>query len=156
MILRRFLALLSCTALFSAAPTRAADPVKMLGWLTGTWHCTFSMGSQKQLYTARFATAMGGSWLRETDTSAAGSGEFLLTYVRGTHRWRGVITLSDASATVFDAPDTGLAHIAWHSVYPDTSMHDTFDRISFTEYRLHFEQRTGGKILRSSDVCTKV
>ena len=155
MMLRRLSVLLLYAAALGAAPTRVADPMKLLGWMPGTWTCSAAIGGRHEVYTAVFSYAMNGAWIRERDTWAAGGDELLLTYVAAKHVWRAVVTESNGSVTVFEAPDTGLAHIAYRSIYPNASMRDTFDRVSFKEYRMHFEQRTGGKLVRGSDVCTK-
>ena len=124
--------------------------------LLGTWKCTYTAGAHPMTYSATFAYAMGGSWMRETDFSGgAANGEALYSYDRKSATWTAVIVLGDHTVTIFRASGPSATHIAYHSVYPDASMTDIFDRISPTKYALHFTQIANGKPTKSNDTCTK-
>jgi hypothetical protein len=124
--------------------------------LVGTWNCTYTAGAHPTTYSATFAYAMGRSWMHEIDSSGgAANVEALYTYEPKSTTWTAVITGSDRTVTIFRAVGASVTHIVYHSVYPDASMTDIFDRLSATKYALHFTQIANGKTTRSSDVCIK-
>lgn len=79
----------------------------------------------------------------------------MLTYDKAKRHFRAVVAESGSNVTVFEAPDTGLAHIVFSSVFPDRSMQETFDRVSMTHYRTHFRQHTAKGDVNVSDDCVK-
>ena len=138
------------------AGTKPADPLQAFAFMIGSWTCSYTLGTQTASYTATMSWALGGNWIRERDTGAGGvSGEALFTYDPSKRQWASVVMESDRLPTLFVAGDTGSAHIAYRSVYPDASMTDTIDRISPTKYTVHFTQTVDGKTTRSVDACTK-
>lgn len=153
---RRLLCGAAAIGLLAATPTRVADPMQLMSYLTGTWNCSVDIGGKKQTYKAVWAYTLGNAWLRETDSWPGGGDVAMLTYDRKARQWRTVVTESEGGITVFRAPDKGLAHVVYQSVYPDTSMNDIFDRTSTHQYTVHFVQVAGGKTTRGTDDCTKV
>jgi hypothetical protein len=145
------LALMGC-----AAQARAADPMASLGYLVGTWNCTYRAGSQQTAYTATFAYAIGNNWMRERDTSTSGAGgENFITYQPTEHAWTSVVIGSDRTTTLFRANGGDDKHIAYRSVYPNANLSDVFDRVSPTKYTLHFSGTVNSQPVTSVDVCTK-
>lgn len=138
-----------------AAPMRAANPIALMNYLPGTWYCTTNYGGHVLNYRARYAYDQNGAWLTAVDTSSMGTDRLLISYDKARHLFRSVVTESDGSVTVFEAPDTGLAHIVYKSVFPDTSMQETFDRHSTTHYMTHFRQQTPKGIVTVTDDCFK-
>ncbi len=152
--MRRSIVCCLVVALLAAAPTRAAAPIQLMGYLVGTWNCTADMAGTKRSYRAQWAYAQGGTWLRETVSAGSGD-ESAFTYVSQDHLWRSVVTARAGAVTVFQAPDTGLAHLAYRSVYPDAGASVTFDRISDRAYTLHLKHVAGGTTTSETDGCTK-
>jgi hypothetical protein len=151
--LTAILTLMTSAATPSPVPTGNVVPGQ---YLVGTWTCKYMAGAQRITYSATFAHAMGGSWMRETDSSGgAAKGEALYTYNPKSPTWTAVIVGSDGTVTIFRAVGPSATHIVYHSVYPDASMTDVFDRLSSTKYALHFTQIANGKSIKSSDICTK-
>jgi hypothetical protein len=143
-------------AAFGIAPAAASDPLSSLRFLVGRWNCTYSAGKVHVAYAATFSYDMGGNWLRESDSSTGGgAGLGMFTYEPKRHGWTAVVLENDRSTTVFRAPGSNPNHIVYHSVYPDASMTDVFDRASPTRYTLQFSQITGGKTMKSTDTCVK-
>ena len=155
-MLRKVVSFVGAFALMAATPTRVANPLQLMNFMIGTWTCSTDFNGQKQTYKARFDYVLGNSWLRETDTWSGGGDMGMLAYVPQSRKWREVITEPDGSITVFQAPDAGVAHIAYRSVYPDASMSDTYDRVSMRQFTIHFIQSANAKTTRTSDVCTKI
>lgn len=153
--MRLVLAALALLAFAGAAPLKTADPMAMLSWMPGDWTCTAAMMGKTQTYKAHFAYGQGGRWMTEDDTWAGGGDRVQFTYVRSKQVWRAVVTESDGNVTVFVAPDTGLAHIAYASVYPDASMRDTLDRVTTRKYTMQFVQKTPKATITGHDVCIK-
>ena len=141
--------------LIGAAPLKTANPMQFMSFLVGHWTCTFHMAGQAERYRASFSYTLGNAWLRESDSWANGGDEVLLTYAPDVRRWRSVIAEQGGAVTLFEAPDTGAAHIVFHSIHPDRSMVDSFDRISPAKYAWHFSQTAHGKVVSSMDICTK-
>jgi hypothetical protein len=138
------------------AGTKPADPLHAWAFMIGSWTCSYTLGKQTASYNATMSWALGGSWIRERDTWAGGGGdEGLFTYNPSKRQWTSVVIESNRVPTLFVADDTGSAHVAYRSVYPDASMIDAIDRISPTKYTVHFTQTVGGKTTHSVDVCTK-
>jgi hypothetical protein len=124
-------------------------------FIAGAWSCSSDFGGQQKTYVARWDYAPGNAWLRETDTWTGGGDVLMLTYVPQNRQWRAVITADDGSITVFEAPGTSTAHIAYRSAYPDATMTETFDRISTNKYATHFVQFVNKKTIRATDTCTR-
>jgi hypothetical protein len=113
------------------------------------------MGTTHMTYNANYGYDLGGNWMRERDTSAVGNDEGMFMYDPKHDLWTAVVLEGGGSTTVFTAAGHDPNHVAYHSVYPDSSMTDAFDRVSATKYTLHFTQTAGGKTIKSVDVCTK-
>ena len=152
---RLLLLVLSSVILSAATPMRTADPLKLMSFMTGTWTCSSTINGQTQTYTAHWEYALGNKWLRQVDTWSGGGDMGMVTYVPRSREWRWVVTEGDGDVTLFRAPDTGLAHITYRSVYPDATMSETYDRVSQSKYTTHFVQTENGKTTRAIDVCTK-
>jgi outer membrane lipoprotein-sorting protein len=149
------IALILVLASTIGASTKPADRLQEFAFMMGSWTCSYTQGTQTSSYSATMSWALGGNWIRERDTWAGGGDEGLFTYDPSKRQWTSLVMEPDRSPTLFVAGDTGSAHIAYRSVYPDASMTDTIDRISPTKYTVHFTQTLGGKTTHSVDVCTK-
>ncbi len=146
--------LLPLASLMTAAtPMRAADPVTLLRYLVGTWNCSSTIAGKTTSYTAQYAMTMGGQWLRTTNASKGYESEDMMTYVK--HHWLVVDIEPFRAVTTYTADDTGLAHIALKPAYPKDEPDVTFDRLTFTKYRLTFDGHMGGKAVHWVDTCTK-
>ena len=140
----------------ATGPAAASDPLASLRFLVGTWNCTYHAGAARVTYKATFSYDMSGNWMRERDVWAGGGGdEGLFTYEPKRRSWSVVIVEQDRTTTVMRGTGSNANHVVYHSVYPDPSMTDIFDRVSPTQYTLHFTQTTGGKTVRSTDTCVK-
>ena len=145
-----------CAALLSAAPVAAADPLSSLRYLVGTWSCSYNAGKNHITYKAVYAYDMANNWMRESDSWAGGGNDLgMLTYDPKHHGWTAVIVEPERSATIFRSDGGDYAHIVYHSMYPDTSMTEVFDRQSQTRYTLHFTQTGRGRTIKSTDLCLK-
>lgn len=153
--MRRFLAATALLAALGAAP--AGDRIASLHYLVGSWTCTYEVkGAPTGTYAARYNYDLDGSWLRETDSWTGGGGDFgFFTYDPKAHEWTSTVVDSGRGTTVFRARDDGTDRKAWHSVYPDTSMSLTLNKVSPTEYTLSFAQTVNGKTNVSFDRCKK-
>jgi hypothetical protein len=151
----RFLAAIALLATLGAAP--AGDRIGSLNYLVGSWTCTYEVkGTPTATYAAKYDYALGNAWLRETDSWKGGGGDFgFFTYDPKTREWTSTVVDSGRGTTVFRAHDDGTDRKAWHSVYPDTSMTLTQNKVSATEYTLSFAQTMNGKTNVSFDRCKK-
>jgi hypothetical protein len=140
-------------ALLGAAPTRVADPMKFMDYLVGTWNCSSTVGGQTQRYTAHYAYASGGGWLRTINTSKTFSSEDMMTYAN--HRWIVIDMEPTRLWSVLSAPDTGAAHIPLRTEYPKPGLNVTFDRVTMQKYTLSFSGTINGKRAKWADTCTK-
>jgi len=150
----KFLATISLLlGVLGAAP---ADRMTSLQYLVGTWTCTYASGAMHQTYTATYAYDMGGNWLSERDSGSGGFSDLgMFTNDPRGHEWTFVVLDSGRNTTIFKAKDTGGDRPVWHSVFPDSSMTETFDKVSPTKYTTNFVQTAKGKTVRSSDTCVK-
>jgi len=143
-------------ALLTTVPAGASDPLRSLSYLVGSWTCTYNSGSQHITYTATYAYVMGDNWLRERDSwTGGGSDVGLTTYEPKAATWTEIVAENERSTTVFRAPGSDSAHRVFRSVYPNSLLNVTFDRVSDTKYTLHFHGVYAGKMMTSFDVCTK-
>ena len=126
--MRKLVICVASVNLLAATPTRTADPLQLMSFMTGTWTCSSTSNGKTQTYTAHWGFALRNTWLRQTDTWQGGGDEAMMTYVPRNREWRWVATESDGGITIFRAPDTGMAHIVYRSVYPDKTMSETYDR----------------------------
>jgi len=69
--------------------------------------------------------------------------------------WTAVVFEDQGAATILRGTGSDPNHIAYHSVYPDASLVETFDRVSAKEYTLHATVRSGGKTITSADTCLR-
>jgi hypothetical protein len=151
-MLPRILAILALFML-GAPPLRAASPMKLLGYLTGTWDCTSTVGSTTTKYTADYAYALGGKWLRTINASPKYHSEDMMTYEN--RQWTVVDMEPTGSMSVLTGPDTGTAHIALKTAYPKSGLTVTFDRLSAEKYTLTFGGTLLGKPAHWVDACVK-
>jgi hypothetical protein len=140
--------------LLGAAPLRVADPMTFMKFLVGRWNCTSTVAGKTQTYTATYAYALGGKWLRTINSSKGYSSEDMMTY--GNHEWTVVDMEPTGAMSVLKAPDTGAAHIAMQTAYPKPGLNVTFDRASWTKYSLTFSGTLNGKPAKWKDTCTKI
>lgn len=127
-----------------------------LGFLIGTWSCSFTGAGQTASYTATYAYDLGNNWISQRDVWAGGGGDAgYLTYDGKKARWTYAVFESDRTTTIFHAGDDRPSHIVWLSVFPKAGMTDVFDEVSPRKYTLHFSGALGGKQMTSVDVCTK-
>ncbi|HET7813484.1 MAG TPA: hypothetical protein VFL13_03850 [Candidatus Baltobacteraceae bacterium] len=149
--------LLALVALLGAgtAPTRTANPIALMNYLPGTWTCSTTFGGGALTYQARYAYDQNQTWLTAIDTSKMGTDRLMISYDKAKHRFRALVADSGGGITVFEAPDTGLAHIVYKSVFPDATMQETFDRISDMHYTTHFRQHTDKGLVTVTDDCRK-
>jgi hypothetical protein len=137
-----------------AAPLRAASPMKLAGYLVGRWNCSSTAAGTTTRYTAQYNYALGGKWMRTTNTSVKSQSEDMMTYVNG--GWTVIDMEPTGTMSVLTGPDTGMAHIALTTRYPKPGLNVTYDRISMTKYTLTFTGNLGGKPAHWIDTCTKI
>ena len=154
--MRRRISTAVLLALLCATPAKAADPLASLSYLVGSWICTYNAGAQHIKYTATYAYVMGNNWMRERDAWAAGGSDVgLTTYEPKAHTWTEIVAENERSTTVFRANGSDAAHRVYQSVYPNPLLTLVFDRVSGTEYTLHFRGTYEGRMMTSYDTCTK-
>ena len=123
--------------------------------LAGTWNCTYRAGSMRLPYQATYAYDRISDTLRETAAWKGGGDVELVAYDAQHRRWTAVVLDGSGTATVMRASGSDPKHVAYRSIYPDTSIAVTFDRISASRYLLHGTVRMGGKTISSVDTCTR-
>ncbi len=139
--------------LLGATPIRTANPIAMLQPLVGKWNCTSTVGGKTTTYTATYSFVLGGKWVRTVNTSGSYASEDMMTYVN--HTWRVVDMEPTGGASILEAPDTGLAHMALQTKYPKPGLNVTYDRRSMRAYTLSFSGAMNGKPEKWKDTCTK-
>lgn len=150
----RTFAAAAALAIATLAASPAPDQMPSLGYLVGSWECTYRADTTNGTYRAVYAYDAGGNWLAEHDTWAGGGDEGRFTYDPKRRRWIVVVLGNDRSPTVFEG--TGDANrLAYRTVYPNANASETFDRVSPKEYTLHFTQTTNGQTTKSTDTCVK-
>ena len=137
------------------AAATAATPLAGLHYLVGSWNCTYRAGKMSFAYHATYASDIDGRILREIASFAGGGDEELVAYDAPHHRWTAVVLGDEGTETVMRASGSDPNHIAYRSVYPETNLAVTFDRISATKYTLHGTFRSGGKTINSVDTCSR-
>ncbi len=130
-----------------------ATPLAGLHFLVGKWNCTYRAGTVRFSYDATYA--YDHDILRQIASWTGGGDEELLAYDTKRGGWTAVVLDDHGTATVMRATGSDPNHIAYRSVYPDTSIATTFDHISATEYTLHATVRSGGKTITSIDTCMR-
>jgi hypothetical protein len=150
-----FKALFFAIFVVAAALPASASPLADLRYLVGTWNCTYDAGSVHMPYTATYAYDRDGNTLRQVASFGSSGDEELLAYDAQHSGWTAIVLDDHGSATVMHAAGSDPNHIAYRSVYPDTSIAPTFDRVSDTKYTIHATFQTGGKTITSADTCTK-
>lgn len=133
----------------------AAAPLAGMHYLVGTWNCTYRAGTASLAYVATYAYDHDGRTLRQTASWAGGGDEELLANDAKGGGLTGVVLDDQGNATIMRGTGSDPNHIAYHSVYPDASIVETFDRISSTEYKLHATVHAGGKTITSVDTCLR-
>lgn len=134
----------------------APDPLSGLRYLVGTWNCTYSAGRVRISYKAHFAYALGDNWMRESDSWSGGGGDVaMFTYEPKRRAWTAIIVDNERTTAVMRATGSNPDHVTYHSVIPDASMSESFDRTSPSRYEVRFTQHARGKTLKSTDVCVK-
>jgi len=132
---------------------RAASPMKLVGYLAGRWNCSSTVGHTTTRYTADYAYALGGKWMRTINGSSKYHSEDMMTYVnRG---WTVIDMEPTGTMSVLTGPDSGVAHIALTTRYPKPGLNVTFDRLSMMKYTLTFSGTLSGKPVHWVDICTK-
>jgi hypothetical protein len=154
--MRRRILPAALVVLLCAVPAQASDPLASLSYLVGSWNCTFNSGAQHVKYTATYDYVMGNNWIRERDAWTGGSGDVgLTTYEPKTNTWTEIVAENERSTTVFRATGSDGGHRVYQSVYPNALLNLVFDRVSDTEYTLHFHGTYEGKAMTSYDTCDK-
>jgi hypothetical protein len=138
----------------AALPATTA-PIAGLHYLVGTWKCTYRAGAAPFAYDATYVYDRDGHTLRLTTSWAGGGDEELLAYDAQHRGWTAVVFEDQGSATILRGTGSDPSHIAYHSVYPDASIAEKFDRVSATEYTLHATVRSDGKTTASVDTCLR-
>jgi hypothetical protein len=152
----RRLSLIALLLSLLAATAAPSGQVAALHYLVGDWTCTYDMGTTHMTYASTYAYYLGGNWMRQrTKWPGGGGDEETVTYDPKRNLWTAVVLEGEGTTTIFTATGSDPNHLTYHSVYPDASMTEKFDRISVTKYTLHFKQNAGGKIVRSVDLCVK-
>jgi hypothetical protein len=146
--------MLASLVLAAALPATAA-PFAGLHYLVGTWNCTYRAGAVHLAYGATYVYDRDGHTLREIASWAGGGDEELLAYDAQRRGWTAVVFDDQGTTTILRATGSNPNHIAYRSVYPDTSIAVTFDRISATKYTLRGTVRSGGKTITSVDTCSR-
>ena len=146
--------MLASLVLAAALPATAA-PLAGLQYLVGTWNCTYRAGTARMTYDATYAYDRDARTLRQNASWAGGGDEELLAYDAQRGGWTAVVFDGQGTATIMRATGSDPNHIAYRSVYPDTSMTEAFDRIASNRYTLHFRQKADGKTVTSADTCVK-
>lgn len=130
----------------AATPTPAPPFKSWAAYLSGTWNCT----SGATPYTVTYEPALGGLWIRGTNTSGASRSEDMMTYDPHSKQW-----------TVFDMEPSG-AWSAMHgasdglkiAVYDSrTRVTVSIRRVSQNQYHLAFIPRSGKA--GAPDVCRR-
>lgn len=150
---------IACSALLlalNAAPAVAKDPLSSLRFLVGSWNCTYQAGKTRVYYKATYSYDLRDNWVRESDTWTGGGTDLgMITYSPKERGWTSVAMEPERNAFVFHGAGDNPNYIVYRSVYPTTELTDIFDRTSPTRYLLHFTQRSGGRTMKSTDVCVK-
>jgi hypothetical protein len=146
------IAMLAVLVIGAMLPAKPA-PIAGLHYLVGgTWKCTYRAGTTSLPYDATYAYDLDGQVLRQVTTFAGGSAEELLAY-DAHHALTVVVFDNQGTTTIMHGMAGDPKHFAYRSTYPDTSISDTFDSISATEYTLHATVRSGSKTIHSVDTC---
>jgi len=149
----RRIAVLAALTLAATIPATAA-PIAGLHELVGSWKCSYRAGAVRFDYDATWAYDLNRHTLRQIDTWTGGGAEELLA--SDAHGgWKAVVFDDHGDTTVMLGTGSNPKHIAYHSVYPDASIAETFDRISTTEYALHATVRSGATTTVSVDTCVR-
>ena len=142
-----------------ALPTAAAAPAAPLAglkYLVGTWKCTYRGGGVTMAYDATYAYDLDGQALRQISSWAGGGGdEELVAYDARHHRWTAVVFDGQGTTTIMHATGSNPNHVAYRSVYPDTSLAVTYARVSASKYLAHGTFQAGGKTITSVDTCLR-
>jgi hypothetical protein len=144
--------ILASLVLAAALPATAA-PLADLHYLVGTWKCTYRAGAVHLPYTAIYTYDRDGA-LWESASWSGGGDEELLAY-NAKRGWTAVVFDGQGTTTILRASGSNPKHIAYRSIYPDTSIAVTFERISATKYTLHGTVHSGGKTITSVDTCSR-
>jgi hypothetical protein len=141
-------------SLLLALALSAASPIAGMHYLVGTWNCTYRAGAVRFAYDNTYVYDRDGHTMRQTATWVGGGDEELLAHdpQRG---WTAVVFEDQGAATILRGTGSDPNHIAYHSIYPDASLVETFDRVSAKEYTLHATVRSGGKTITSADTCLR-
>jgi len=149
----RVLALLAALVVVAALPATGA-PMAGLHDLVGTWKCTYRAGAARLTYDATWTYDLDGHTLRQVDSWAGGGAEELLA--SDAHGgWKAVVFDDHGDTTVMLGTGRDPKHIAYHSVYPDASIAETFDQSSTMKYALHATVRSGATTTVSVDTCLR-
>ena len=118
---------LGCLLLASlAAPAQAEDDgairsqLASRSFLLGTWHCTFTVGTESGEYTTVWSSILDGLWLKQTwdqpkqpGTTFAFQAEFLVGYDERRREWIRFGALSTGQYFAIRMADTGTRGWRW-------------------------------------------
>ena len=158
MIGRLFSAALAVAVLASTVIVHAktaASPLVALQ-LKGQWVCA-QTGSSSGTYNQDWTAALGGTWLRATDSTAKGqvTGEHTVTFNKATSTWVVLDAFLPGSYDVLHGTSAGPNHIAFHAVYPKLALAVTYNRVSPASYTIDVNGNIQGKKVLTRSVCTK-
>ncbi|MBD5657124.1 MAG: hypothetical protein IAI50_18390 [Candidatus Eremiobacteraeota bacterium] len=139
----------------AAASPAATAPLSGLHYLVGTWKCTYRAGAIRFAYDNTYAYDRDDHILRQIASWTGGGDEELIAYDARRGGWTANVFDDQGTATIMRATGRNPNHIAYRSVYPDSSIAVTFDRVSATDYTLHATVRMGGKTTTSVDTCLR-
>jgi hypothetical protein len=155
-MMHKYIIAVAALALSCIVAAPASDPLTSLQYLVGTWNCSFALGGRQITYKATFAYDLGNNWLREDDAWVGGGTDLaMFTYDPKTASWVITIAEQERNAVVFRGAGADPDHVVYHSVYPDASLTNVFDRVSPTSYTVRFSQTAGGKTTTSVNTCVK-
>jgi len=150
----RIAGIVACLALEALPATAAAPPVRLPD-LVGTWKCTYRAGATLFPYAATYSPERNGHTLRLLASWAGGGDEELFAYDPQRRGWAAVVVEDNGAATIFRGTGKDPNHISYRSVYPDTNITETIDRVSAAEYTIHATVRAAGKTTASVDTCVR-
>jgi len=149
---------LSALLFTSTAPAYAAAAkpsfAALAATMTGRWNCK----SGAQTYTTTWTLLPNSSWIRGINVSQTRTGtsmsEDMETYDAAHNLWRIVDMEPNGNMSVL-AGSGSNGHVSTQSVYPDTTQHVRYDRVSSRRYTLTFDFIIAGKHSRWVDTCDR-
>lgn len=145
---------LSGNATAAATPPNAAQ-MAPLQYLIGTWHCTWTSGTQSGSEDQIFETALDGAWLQEKEVVAGRNGRPTVLsihytgYDPATKSYMHVGPDADGTYEIAQSPDASL----WRN--PGTANVFTHTKISDTQRTMAETDRSNGKTVNITMTCNK-